>query len=99
MVMLCFGSKCGATRAQGWAHAPARLVVECMKIGGGSKFTMAAMFHRRCGDRVTLTNGNRTAIRNFSEFNYGLVLSAEPLAENQLFEVRIDKKVRDVLYL
>jgi neuralized-like protein 4 len=55
---------------------------------------MAAMFHRRCGERITLTNGNRTAIRNFAEFNYGLVLSAEPLAENQLFEVRIDKKVR-----
>jgi neuralized-like protein 4 len=55
---------------------------------------MAAMFHRRCGDRVTLTNGSRTAIRNFAEFNYGLVLSSEPLAENQLFEVRIDKKVR-----
>jgi neuralized-like protein 4 len=67
-----------------------------MKIGGGSKFTMAAKFHRKCGERVTLTNGNRTAVRNFAEFNYGLVLSAEPLAENQLFEVRIDKKVRDV---
>jgi hypothetical protein len=65
-----------------------------MKTGGDSKFTMAAVFHRRCGERVTLTNGNRTAIRNFSEFNYGLVLSGEPLAENQLFEVRIDKKVR-----
>ncbi|XP_063229643.1 neuralized-like protein 4 [Bacillus rossius redtenbacheri] len=54
---------------------------------------MAAMFHRRCGERVTLTNGNRTAIRNFSEFNCGLVLSSEPLVDNQLFEVRIDKKI------
>lgn len=70
-----------------------------MKSGGDSKFTMAAVFHRRCGERVTLTNGNRTAIRNFSEFNCGLVLSGEPLAENQLFEVRIDKKVRGTSYL
>ncbi|XP_067005004.1 neuralized-like protein 4 [Anabrus simplex] len=54
---------------------------------------MAAMFHRRCGERVTLTNGSRTAVRNFSEFNYGLVLSNEPLVDNQLFEVRIDKKI------
>ncbi|KAK7792172.1 hypothetical protein R5R35_005131 [Gryllus longicercus] len=54
---------------------------------------MAAMFHRRCGERVTLTNGNRTAVRNFSEFNYGLVLSSEPLVDNQLFEVRIDRKI------
>ncbi|PSN29127.1 Neuralized-like protein 4 [Blattella germanica] len=60
---------------------------------GDSKFIMAAMFHRRCGERVTLSNGNRTATRNFSEFNYGLVLSSEPLVENQLFEVRIDKKI------
>jgi neuralized-like protein 4 len=76
------------------AHAPLRLVVGRTKTGGDRKFTMAVMFHRRCGERVTLTNGNRTAIRNFAEFNYGLVLSGEPLAENQLFEVRIDKKVR-----
>ena len=65
------------------------------KMEGDSKFMMAAMFHRRCGERVTLSNGCRTATRNFSEFNYGLVLSSEPLAENHLFEVRIDKKVRD----
>lgn len=55
--------------------------------------TMAAMFHRRCGERVTLKNSNRTAVRNFSEFNYGLVLSSEPLVDDQLFEVRIDRKI------
>ncbi|XP_071449160.1 neuralized-like protein 4 [Hetaerina americana] len=54
---------------------------------------MVAMFQRRCGERVTLTNGNKTATRNFAEFNYGLVLSSEPLVDNQLFEVRIDKKI------
>ncbi|XP_031830044.2 neuralized E3 ubiquitin protein ligase 4 [Nomia melanderi] len=51
------------------------------------------MFHRRCGHRVTLTNNNCTAIRDFSEYNYGLVLSAEPLKDGELFEVRIDKKM------
>nr|CAD7587837.1 unnamed protein product [Timema genevievae] len=54
---------------------------------------MAAMFHRRCGERVTLTNGNKTAIRHISEFNCGLILSSESLVDNKLFEVRIDKKI------
>ncbi|CAL7942693.1 unnamed protein product [Xylocopa violacea] len=54
---------------------------------------MVDMFHQRCGHRVTLTNNNCTAIREFSEYNYGLVLSAEPLKDDELFEVRIDKKI------
>lgn len=54
---------------------------------------MVDMFHQRCGHRVTLTNNNCTAIRDFSEYNHGLVLSAEPLKDDELFEVRIDKKV------
>lgn len=54
---------------------------------------MVDMFHQRCGHRVTLTNNNCTAIRHLSEYNYGLVLSAEPLKDDELFEVRIDKKV------
>nr|CAD7453424.1 unnamed protein product [Timema tahoe] len=62
---------------------------------------MAAMFHRRCGERVTLTNGNKTAIRHISEFNCGLILSSESLVDNKLFEVRIDKKdlMLEFLYL
>lgn len=51
-------------------------------------------FHRRCGKRITLANNNRTAMRNISEFNHGLVLSSEPLKDDVLFEVRIDEKVR-----
>ncbi|XP_011253372.1 neuralized-like protein 4 [Camponotus floridanus] len=51
------------------------------------------MFHRRCGHRVTLSNNNCTATRNFSEYNYGLVFSAEPLQDDELFEVTIDKKM------
>ncbi|XP_021710661.1 neuralized-like protein 4 [Aedes aegypti] len=50
-------------------------------------------FHRRCGKRITLANNNRTAMRNISEFNHGLVLSAEPLQDDVLFEVRIDEKI------
>lgn len=50
-------------------------------------------FHRRCGDRVTLLNDNTTAIRNFVEFNHGLILSAEPLEDDVIFEVCIDRKV------
>ncbi|KYN44842.1 Neuralized-like protein 4 [Trachymyrmex septentrionalis] len=51
------------------------------------------MFHRRCGYRITLSNNNSTATRNFSEYDFGLVFSAEPLQENELFEVTIDKKI------
>lgn len=50
-------------------------------------------FHRRCGKRITLTNNNRTAMRNISEFNHGLVLSADPLVDDVLFQVQIDEKV------
>lgn len=51
-------------------------------------------FHRRCGDRVTLLNENLTAVRNFVEFNHGLILSCEPLKDDVIFEVCIDRKVR-----
>lgn len=50
-------------------------------------------FHAKCGKRITLLNSNRTAKRNVTEFNYGLVLSAEPLKPDVIFEVRIDEKV------
>lgn len=50
-------------------------------------------FHWNCGKRITLSNNNHTATRSFSEFNHGLILSATPLEDNVLFEVRIDQKV------
>lgn len=50
-------------------------------------------FHSRCGNRILLTNANRTARRNISHFNHGLVFSADPLPDDILFEVRIDEKV------
>lgn len=40
-----------------------------------------------------MSNNNSTATRSFNEFNHGLVLSATPLEDNVLFEVRIDQKV------
>lgn len=54
-----------------------------------------AVFHSRVGSLVVLSNENRTAQRNHptQEFNNGVVLGAEPLRDNQLFEVKIDKKV------
>jgi neuralized-like protein 4 len=44
---------------------------------------------------VTLSNNGRTAQRNHpaQEFNNGVVFSLEPLKDNQLFEVKIDRKV------
>ncbi|XP_064459470.1 neuralized-like protein 4 isoform X2 [Ornithodoros turicata] len=52
-------------------------------------------FHQRRGYLVTISNENRTAhrIHPHQEFNNGIVMSAEPLCDNQLFEVRIDKKI------
>lgn len=50
-------------------------------------------FHFNCGKRITLSNNNTTATRSFNEFNHGLVLSASPLEDNVLFEVKIDQKV------
>ena len=32
-------------------------------------------------------------LNNSQEFNHGLVLSAAPLLDNQMVEVRIDKKI------
>ena len=54
-----------------------------------------ASFYTRHGALVQLSNNSRTATRSnpAQEFNNGVVLSADPLKNNQLFEVRIDKKV------
>lgn len=56
---------------------------------------LAPTFHSRCGQLVTLSSGNRTASRTHAtqEFNHGLVMSGSPLQDNQMFEVRIDKKI------
>lgn len=60
---------------------------------------MAKRFHHKTGTMVTLTNGEKTACRNnpYQEFNNGLVMSSEPLLDDQIFEVRIDKQVRYLL--
>ncbi|KAH3780042.1 hypothetical protein DPMN_157852, partial [Dreissena polymorpha] len=54
-----------------------------------------ARFHERTGTLVTLSNDNRTAQRSHptQEFNNGVVLSATALRDDQVFEVKIDKKV------
>lgn len=56
--------------------------------------TRRHQFHPRCGERVVLLNKNKTAVRNFSEFNGGLVLSSEPLVDDQFFQIKIDIMVR-----
>ena len=60
-----------------------------------------ARFHTRTGALVTLNNDNKTAQRNHpaQEFNNGVVLSAGPLRDNQLFEVKIDRKVKSILQI
>ncbi|EEC01382.1 neuralized, putative, partial [Ixodes scapularis] len=65
--------------------------------GGNADGSIMALnsFHQRKGYLVTISNGNRTAqrIHPHQEFNNGIVMSAQPLRDHQLFEVRIDKKV------
>lgn len=56
-----------------------------------------AYFHYRCGERITLLNDNCTAVRNFGDFDNGLVITAEPLVNDVLFEIKIDRKVRVLL--
>lgn len=53
-----------------------------------------AYFHYRCGERITLQNENCTAVRNDNDFDHGLVITAEPLVNDILFEIKIDRKVK-----
>jgi len=54
-------------------------------------------FHAVCGSRVKLSNGNRTAERLKAniDFNNGVVFSDKKLKTGVIFQVRIDKKVRN----
>lgn len=54
-------------------------------------------FHQRCGRRITLSNGNRTASRSVRDFSHALVFSSEPLIDDVLFEVVIERKVGVVI--
>lgn len=40
-----------------------------------------------------MQNENCTAVRNENDFDHGLVITAEPLVNDVLFEVKIDRKV------
>lgn len=62
---------------------------------GGPAVVPPAAFHEKRGQLVSLTSDGRTASRTHAtqEFNHGLVLSSTTLPDNQLFEVRIDKKI------
>lgn len=53
-------------------------------------------FHRNHGALVQLSENRLTAFRQrpSHEFNQGLVFSNKPLKNDEVFEVRIDRKVR-----
>jgi len=57
-------------------------------------------FHSRTGTLVRLTNGSKTAERTSAtnEFNNAIVFSERPLRDNELFEVKIDSKVKMFCY-
>ncbi|XP_063987913.1 neuralized-like protein 4 [Diachasmimorpha longicaudata] len=52
------------------------------------------MFHQRCGDGISLMNNSATAVRTFSVYEKERIHSGQPLRNDELFEIRIDKKVR-----
>ncbi|XP_017034187.1 neuralized-like protein 4 [Drosophila kikkawai] len=54
--------------------------------------TQMQSFHTRCGRSIRLYNGNRSAQRSMRDFSHALVFSAEPLEDDVLFEVVIEKK-------
>ena len=53
-------------------------------------------FHSNHGSLVQLSENHLTAFRQrpSHEFNQGLVFSHKPIKDDELFEVRIDRKVR-----
>ncbi|XP_053789184.1 neuralized-like protein 4, partial [Vidua chalybeata] len=53
------------------------------------------LFHPNCGQKAAVVNEGRTALRPHAtdDFNHGVVLSARPLGDNELFQVRLDKMV------
>ncbi|XP_032236441.2 neuralized-like protein 4 isoform X1 [Nematostella vectensis] len=55
--------------------------------------TASVVFHPHCGSLVQLGNRNRTAERQFpeEEFKNSVVLTNQPLRDNELFEVVVEK--------
>ncbi|XP_073420158.1 neuralized-like protein 4 isoform X2 [Dendrobates tinctorius] len=53
------------------------------------------LFHANCGQKASIVNGGRTALRPHAtdDFNHGVVLSNRALHNNEVFQVRIDKMV------
>lgn len=62
-------------------------------MAGSAAASAMQSFHTRCGRSITLGNGNRSAQRSMRNFSHALVFSAEPLVDDVLFEVVIEKKV------
>ena len=54
-------------------------------------------FHEKCGNLVKLTNMRRTAERRkpLDEFNNGVVMTARPVRDDEMFEVRITRLLCD----
>ena len=52
-------------------------------------------FHSQCGQLIRISGCRRSASRSHAsqEFNHGLVFSSAPLVDDQIFEIRIDKKI------
>lgn len=61
-------------------------------MAGGTTTGSMQRFHNRCGRSITLWDGNRSAQRLMRNFSHALVFSAEPLVDDVLFEVVIEKK-------
>ena len=71
------------------------------QIDNNSSQQLHQRFHSNHGTLVQLSENRLSAfrLRPSHEFNQGLVFSNQPLKDDQLFEVRIDRKVCTILIL
>ena len=65
------------------------------QIDNNSSQQLHQRFHSNHGSLVQLSENRLSAfrLRPSHEFNQGLVFSSQPLKDDQLFEVKIDRKV------
>ncbi|KAM7004274.1 neuralized-like protein 4 [Passerculus sandwichensis] len=88
-----------ALSPEGTAGTPRRATAGATNATNGTGGTGAPpprlLFHPNCGQKAAVVNEGRTALRPHAtdDFNHGVVLSARPLGDNELFQVRLDKMV------
>ncbi|OWK50327.1 Neuralized-like protein 4 [Lonchura striata] len=84
-----------ALSPEGTAGTPRHRAGAAAATGAATAAPPRLLFHPNCGQKAAVVNEGRTALRPHAtdDFNHGVVLSARPLGDNELFQVRLDKMV------